>query len=307
MLIFKKRILKSNFINIYSILSNLWVKDLGFVLDCWIRVCDLCCVCVCVVITHFIKITVNPCLGGAVKPVLLNGWWGAGAGGQAMVEMKEEKKENVTVLWKETGQSGWMESSVTRHMIPYFSDRLVLSPHRPQRSVPTWSHERQYPGVSFGHTDHRFSELHFPSTTASTQNHTPSAAWDAPGAPALTEAFRTRSEFSHWGGLISVREETRRNQRVPSWGDYLNYLFNDLLTNSCILFNIKRFIYLFITKLSIINCNSNFLFQLDFWLLVLQSIRTLVPVEGSGFQSGGSLCDVVTFSLEISSLCFISL
>lgn len=54
--------------------------------------------------------------------------------------------------------------------VPYFLNRLVLMLHHPQRSVPTWSHARQYPSVSFWHTEHRLSELHFPPTTESIQN-----------------------------------------------------------------------------------------------------------------------------------------
>lgn len=84
----------------------------------------------------------------------------------------EGKQETKLCSKTKTEQPGSMGLSMTRHIIPYFFDRLVLWPHRPQRSVPTSSHERQYPSVSFWHTEHRFSELHFPSTTASTQNHT---------------------------------------------------------------------------------------------------------------------------------------
>lgn len=106
-----------------------------------------------------------------------------------MVAMKEKKKPNRALKPKQKNQERW-GSSMTRHMIPYFFDRLVLSPHRPQRSVPTSSHERQYPWVSFWHTEHRFSELHFPSTTASTQNHTVSRLRVGRGARLLRLALR---------------------------------------------------------------------------------------------------------------------
>lgn len=42
--------------------------------------------------------------------------------------------------------------------------------HRPQRWDPTSSHMRQFPSVSFWHTEHHLSELHFPPATASIQN-----------------------------------------------------------------------------------------------------------------------------------------
>lgn len=54
--------------------------------------------------------------------------------------------------------------------VPYFLNHLVLMLHHPQRWVPTWSHARQYPSVSFWHTEHRLSELHFPPSTESIQN-----------------------------------------------------------------------------------------------------------------------------------------
>lgn len=54
--------------------------------------------------------------------------------------------------------------------VPYFFARLVLMRHRPQRWDPTSSHMRQFPSVSFWHTEHHLSELHFPPATASIQN-----------------------------------------------------------------------------------------------------------------------------------------
>lgn len=54
--------------------------------------------------------------------------------------------------------------------VPYFFARLVLMRHRPQRGDPTSSHTRQFPSVSFWHTEHHLSELHFPPATASIQN-----------------------------------------------------------------------------------------------------------------------------------------
>ena len=53
--------------------------------------------------------------------------------------------------------------------VPYSSARLVLMQHRPQRWDPTSSHMRQFPSVSFWHTAHHLSELHFPPATASIQ------------------------------------------------------------------------------------------------------------------------------------------
>ncbi len=65
----------------------------------------------------------------------------------------------------------WMASlSWWTFPVPYFLNRLGLIQDHPQRSVPTWSHARQYPSVSFWHTEHRLSELHFPPTTESIQN-----------------------------------------------------------------------------------------------------------------------------------------
>lgn len=82
------------------------------------------------------------------------------------------KKKNATVFssdlfWFRLNDSKFW---LLKPPVPYFFARLVLMQHRPQRWDPTSSHMRQFPSVSFWHTEHHLSELHFPPATASIQN-----------------------------------------------------------------------------------------------------------------------------------------